>query len=120
MGFRGVDVEKEDDGDDAPEWGWRNYVAWRYYVFWWRYVSWRRFAILVLYLAALVGAGAILARTVSTEAGAALVVAGLVVLVVMAFKSSNRAGDSGMDPTGGVYAGSGEWNVGDGGGGGGD
>lgn len=126
MGFRGVDVENEDKHDDAPEqswwnpeWSWRNYVSRRYYIRWWQYVSWRRFAILLVYIATLVGGGTFLSRSVSVEAGAGLVVAGLVVLSVIAFRSRNRGADSGLDASGGAYPGGGDWGGGDGGDGGG-
>lgn len=118
MGFRGVDLEEEHD--DAPRriaWPRREARALRAALL---HVSWRRLAIVVLYVGALVGAGAILARRVSTGVGTALVVAGLIVLVAVALKSRNRRGDSGMDPTIGVFGGGGDWDGGGGGDGGGD
>lgn len=74
-----------------------------------------------MYLAALVGAGALVARSFSTGAAAVLVVAGILVLAVIAFRSRNRSADAGMDGVGYYAAGGGDWDVGgDGGGGGGD
>lgn len=128
MGFKGVDVEGE---GKPPEPIVRYYLS-RIHLprikpprfdFSWRfYVAWRRLVVVVLYIAVLLGSGAILARIVSVQAGAALVVVGLLVLVVMAFRSRNRGADIGLDGSGGIYAGGGGWEVGggDGGGGGGD
>lgn len=117
MGFRGVDLEGErDDAPKEPAWPRREARAIRDAL---RDVSGRRLAVVVLYIAALVGAGAMLARLVSTEAGTALVVVSLLLLAALAFKSRNRRGDSGMDASTGIYAGGGEWMGGDGGGGGG-
>ena len=130
MGFRGVDVEGE---GKAPEPIVRFYLSRirlpriklpRFDHSWRSDVAWRRLVIVVLYIAVLLGLGAILARSVSVQAGAGLVVAGLLVLLVMAFKSRNRSADAGLDASGGAYAGGGGWEVGagggDGGGGGGD
>ena len=117
MGFRGVDLEE----GDVPEhvgWARREAGGLREAL---RDVSWRRLALVVVYIGALVGAGAFLARRVSTQVGAGLVVAGLIVLVAVALKSRNRRGDPGMDPGIGMYGGGGDWDGGggDGGGGGG-